>query len=214
MRERVLGPEHPYVAQTLNNLALVHAEAGDAAGAPPLLERVVRIQEKTLGPKHPDLAFALGNLGYALSKLGNYPSARDHYQRAVDILEVAAPSHPELGRFLDGLGEAYSEMGDIGTARTFYTRSLEIREKAFGKNHPQTAGSLIGLANCDRKERRYASAEALFDRGLALCRLPDGQYPAEAADLLQDYAILLRETGRADKAGEIDKLVSSMHKGC
>ena len=212
MRERTLGPEHPNVAQTLNNLGIVHTYSGDAAGARPLLERVIRIQEKTLGPKHPDLAFALSNLGDVLLAVRDFPHARECYQRAVAILEVANPNHPEIGRFLSGLAQASLELGDNAGARQSCQRCLDIREKAFGKDHAEAAIGLFCLANCDRRERRYASAEALFDRGLALVRKPDGQYNVEAAQYLSDYAALLRDMGRAPRAAEIESISRALRE--
>ena len=212
MRERTFGPEHPYVAQTLNNLALLHNQAGDAAGARPLLERVVAIQEKTLGPKHPDLAFALNNLGDALLTLREYTAARATYQRAVSILEPANPDHPELARIFIGLSRASLELGDTRAARQCCERSLGIGEKVYGKGHPETAGSLVCLANCDRFEEKYAPAEALFEQALALLRRPDGQLDPAASWWLSDYAELMRATGRGARAAELDATVRALMK--
>ena len=47
MRESTPPADHPLLAQTLKNLALIRNDTGDAAGARPLLERVLAIQEKT-----------------------------------------------------------------------------------------------------------------------------------------------------------------------
>jgi hypothetical protein len=54
IREKVLGPDHPDTAQSINNLALVLYAKGDYAGAEPLLRRALAIREKALGPNHPD----------------------------------------------------------------------------------------------------------------------------------------------------------------
>ena len=54
IHEKILGPEHPDTATSLNNLAgLYHAE-GQYARARPLFERALTIKEKVLGPEHPD----------------------------------------------------------------------------------------------------------------------------------------------------------------
>ncbi len=213
MRERGLGPDHVYVAQTLNNLAITHIQMDDPAGALALLTRVVQIQEKALGPTHPDVAFALGNLGEALLDLREHARSRESYLRAVAILEAGGPNHPELGRFLVGAARAALELGDTAAARQLSRRSLDIREKTFGKDHPETAMSLVALANCDVKERRYVSAEALFDRALALSRRSDGQYLETASSFLSDYAVLLRLTGRTPRAIEIETLARSLRAG-
>ena len=62
--EAKLGPDHPDVATSLNNLGLVPKEGqGDLAGARAHLERALKIREATLGPEHPDVAQSLNNLG-------------------------------------------------------------------------------------------------------------------------------------------------------
>ena len=48
--EKALGPEHPDVAISLNNLALLYRAQGRYAEAEPLLKRALAISEKALGP--------------------------------------------------------------------------------------------------------------------------------------------------------------------
>ena len=54
--EKALGPEHPDVALSLNNLALLYQTQGNYAEAAPLYRRSLAISEKALGPEHPSLA--------------------------------------------------------------------------------------------------------------------------------------------------------------
>ena len=51
--EPELGPEHPDVATTLNNLGLLYDNMGDYGQALPLCQRALEIMEKVLGPQHP-----------------------------------------------------------------------------------------------------------------------------------------------------------------
>ncbi|MFN9940821.1 MAG: tetratricopeptide repeat protein, partial [bacterium] len=48
IREKVLGPEHPYTANSLNNLAALHLAQTKAAAAEPLLQRLNRAQANWL----------------------------------------------------------------------------------------------------------------------------------------------------------------------
>jgi hypothetical protein len=57
-----VGPHHPAVATSLNNLALLYYAKGDYAAAEPLYKRALAIDEKALGPTHPDVATSLNNL--------------------------------------------------------------------------------------------------------------------------------------------------------
>ncbi|CAN0584015.1 unnamed protein product, partial [Ectocarpus sp. 12 AP-2014] len=51
--EKVLGPEHPLVATTLNNRAGLLMSQGKFAEAQPLFERALAIKEVALGVDHP-----------------------------------------------------------------------------------------------------------------------------------------------------------------
>ena len=62
IREKALGPDHPDVAKSLNNLAVLYDNEGRYAEAEPLYKRALAIREKALGPDHPDVAISLNNL--------------------------------------------------------------------------------------------------------------------------------------------------------
>jgi hypothetical protein len=47
--EKALGPDHPYVATSLDSLAGPHQDEGPFTAAEPLLERALQIREKALG---------------------------------------------------------------------------------------------------------------------------------------------------------------------
>ena len=62
IREKQLGPEHPDVASSLNNLAGLLQVQGKYAEAEPLYLRASVILEKQLGPEHPNTITARKNL--------------------------------------------------------------------------------------------------------------------------------------------------------
>jgi tetratricopeptide (TPR) repeat protein len=64
IREKVLGPDHPDVAKSLDYLALLYACRGQYAQAESLYESSLAIREKTLGPEHPDAATSLENYAH------------------------------------------------------------------------------------------------------------------------------------------------------
>ena len=70
MKEAELGPEHPDVATSLNNLAQLYVSQGRMNEAAVLLERSLTIQEKALDPDHPVLANTLTLLGEVYRRLG------------------------------------------------------------------------------------------------------------------------------------------------
>lgn len=72
IREKTLGKDHPAVAATLNNLAVLHAKRNKFKEAEPLCQRALEIREKVLGKDHPDVAKQLNNLALLCQNQGKY----------------------------------------------------------------------------------------------------------------------------------------------
>ena len=81
--EKEVGPDHPSVAISLNNLALLHQYLGKYAEAEPLYKRSLAILEKALGPDHIDVAANLNNLANLYHTQGKYAEAEPLYKRSL-----------------------------------------------------------------------------------------------------------------------------------
>ena len=86
--ERDLGPNHPAVAASLNNLAELYRAQGQNALAEPLYKRSLAIHEKTLGPNHPSVATSLENISALYTKMGKTDEAKKLTDRAAKIREL------------------------------------------------------------------------------------------------------------------------------
>ena len=87
IREAVFGPEHPDVANSLNNLAILLSELGKHAEAELLYRRSLAISEQVHGPEHADVASSLNNLAALLRGLGKHAEAEQLHRRALAISE-------------------------------------------------------------------------------------------------------------------------------
>ncbi len=85
MKEKALGPEHPDVATSLNNLAELYKAQGNYAEAEPLYQRSLAIWEKALGPEHPDVATSLENYAALLRQTARADEAERMEARAKAI---------------------------------------------------------------------------------------------------------------------------------
>jgi tetratricopeptide (TPR) repeat protein len=95
IKEKVLGPDHPFVATALNDLAALHADQGHYADAEPLFKRSLAILEKALGPGHPDVAQSLSNLAELYRRQGRDTDAEPLFKRSLAIREKAlGADHP------------------------------------------------------------------------------------------------------------------------
>ena len=147
IRQKVLGPEHPDTATSLQNLAGLYETVGDYAKAEPLLLEALRIQQKVLGPEHPDTASSLDSLAMLYDKMGNYAKAEPLLTEALRIQrKVLGPEHPDTAKSLNNLASLYDKMGNYAKAEPLFREALRIWQKVLGPEHPDTATSLQNLA--------------------------------------------------------------------
>ncbi len=196
MAERALGSEHPNVAESLDDLALLYLDKADCARAEPLFRHSLEIREKALGSMHPDVAQSLNNLANLYLYSGDYAQAEPLYRRSLEIREKAlGPMHPDVARPLNNLAELYRAKGDYAQAESLYRRSLEIREKALGPLHIDVAGSLNNLAAMYGDKGDYAQAEPLFWRSLEIRENVLSPTHPDVAESLNNLAELYRDKG-------------------
>jgi CHAT domain-containing protein len=86
IREKSFGPEHRYVAESLNDLGSLYEKEGRYQEAQPLLERAVAIRARTLGPNHPELAESQARLGAVLASEGRREASLAMYEGARQTL--------------------------------------------------------------------------------------------------------------------------------
>lgn len=79
------GPNHPAVATSLNNLAVLYRAQGRYAQAEPLYKRALVIREKALGPGHPRVANVLKKLANIYQEMGRDEEAKKLLERAKRI---------------------------------------------------------------------------------------------------------------------------------
>ncbi len=163
IRERVGGPNHPYVANVLMELAAVYREQGSPTRALPLLDRALAIRERSLGPL---ISTSLGRLRIWRRRWRR--PARRHGRRRQPHVPLGiwerldAPDAPDYATALALYAELQARRGDDAAARNYYARAMAIRAKVFGTSNPV-----------------YADAEAGF--ALALAKLGDHRSALSAA---------------------------------
>jgi Tfp pilus assembly protein PilF len=94
--EKVLGPEHPDLAMSLNNFGAMLENQGRYEEAKSYHQRALLVLEKALGADHPNLAEPL--LGLAIIDMAQeHPGlARAHAERAVLVSEASESSPDRL----------------------------------------------------------------------------------------------------------------------
>ncbi|MCB1512661.1 MAG: CHAT domain-containing protein, partial [Hyphomicrobiaceae bacterium] len=77
---------HPSVALSLHNLAVLYQAQGSFAAAEPLYRRSLAIREKALGPGHPDVANTLNNLAALYYAQSDWQRASDYFRRGSAVV--------------------------------------------------------------------------------------------------------------------------------
>jgi tetratricopeptide (TPR) repeat protein len=201
LREKALGPEHPDVAESLNNLAVLYHAQGQYAKAEPLLERALAIWENALGPEHPDVTRSLNNLAQLLQATNRLAEAEPLMRRALAIDEQShGPAHPDIARDLNNLAALLQATNRLAEAESLYRRALQIDEQGYGPAHPDVAIRLNNLALLLKSTDRFAEAEPLMRRALAIDEQSYGPAHPEVATNLNNLAQLLQATDRFAEA--------------
>lgn len=99
IREQLLEPEHPDIAQSLNNLGELHHSQKKYREAEPLLERALAIREQKQGYEHLDTSQSLGNLAALYNAQEKFVEAEPLYHHALVIREQQLGlDHPDTIR--------------------------------------------------------------------------------------------------------------------
>jgi len=204
--EQTLGPEHPWVAGDLNNLAQLLKATNRLSEAEPLYRRALAIDEKSYEPDHPAVATDLNNLAGLLQETNRLSEAEPLMKRALAIDEKSyGPEHPNVAIRLHNLAVLLQATNRLSEAEPLMKRALAIDEKSYGPDHPRVARDLKNLATLLQITNRLSEAEPLMKRALAIDEKSYGPEHPDVARDLNNLAGLLQETDRLSEAEPLMK---------
>ena len=143
LQRQHLGDQHPHVALSLCELALIEARRGDAAAAEVAAREALAVQQAALlGPEHPDRAQALMAWGMARMAAGDPAGAEPALREALAIGKKAVPpTHWPMAELNAALGECLRAQGRPDEAGPLLEESYRTFKASFGENHPQTVAA-------------------------------------------------------------------------
>lgn len=196
-REKLLPPESPLVAESVDNLAVLLKHGKRYSEAEALSRRALAIREKTLGPAHFDLSINLGNLAALLEAAGRPEDAEPYMRRALVIRESLPNIDPaDLASRIGNHAKLLSELGRYAESAAQYRKALALIEPD-GK--PANSPPVILLDNFAAvlyAMGRYAEAEPLQRRALQARERAFGPNHDDVARSLSNLGVLLHTTGR------------------
>jgi len=201
-RQRVLGPNHPDVADTELALGGSIARHGDLEKAEAHYVRALAITEKALGPDAPRTGRMIAGLAALRLRQRRLPEAESLYKRSLAIAEGQSPSDPDdLAADLANLSSVYVAQQRYPEAEQTLRRGLAIQERNLGRDHPDLASMMSNLGAVYWYQDRYADALPLYERTRAIYeRTLDPMHPNMASilnNLAETYAEL-RQYPQAD----------------
>ena len=174
----MLGPEHPEVATSLNNLALLLKAQRKYTEAEQVFKRALLIMEKSLGQNHPDVGTSLNHLANLYQEQRKFAEAElSLYERALALLEASlGPEHQDLTPVINSLVEVIKAQGKPEQAEPFYQQLLAIKEINLGPTHPRSlhharqSGNLSLFARQIRRGRKNLQENARQQRNVSIGR--------------------------------------------
>lgn len=197
IREKLLGPNHLEVAQTLSDFAAWCQK--DLKYSEPLNRRALEIREKALGPEHSDVAQSLYQLAEVFNHMERKSEAEPLYKRALAIWERTPASDEKIALCLDGLAETYLRTDREAEAEPHLKRALGIWEKQ-SKREFTALDHLHKLTVIYRKQSNQKGLEEVYKHYLAITEERYGAESPQVGHDLEELAKLYRDQERYEEA--------------
>ncbi|BAU11184.1 hypothetical protein LEP3755_16770 [Leptolyngbya sp. NIES-3755] len=197
----LFGGQHPNVANSLNNLALLYESQGRYEQAERLFLQALELRQALFGEQHPDIANSLNNLALLYESQGQFDQAEQLCLQALELYRsLLGEQHPSVATTLNNLAALYQLQGRFDQAEPLLLQALEIRQALLGEQHLDVAISLNNLALLYKSQGRFNQAERLYLQAYELTRsLLSEQHPYVASSF-NNLAALYQLQGRFDQA--------------
>ncbi len=204
LRRAALGPSHPTVASSLDDLGVMLMLGGRMDDAEPLMREALRIRRAELPAGDPQLAVGLNNLAYVLWQRGSLEDAEAMYREALAIDRARfGTDHPEVATKLSNLARLLQDLGRPGEAEPHAREALEIRRRIMGADHPGFGNALDLLAGVLEDLGRTEEAIALMRDALANASRTYGDAHRNTARMRHNLGWLLWKQGRYAEAAPL-----------
>lgn len=200
--ETALGPDDPFVAEILTNLGehLAFTTRPDTLRSRELRERAVTILRSNPDAPRAQLADALSVSTYGRN--ADMDLVIDRMSEALAIRrEIYGNAHPAVAASLNDLSIALEAVQQNQRADSMMEASLEIYLATLGESHVTTLDAMGNMASHYRDIRKdYESAEALYEKNIALVRQHRSHDRLALAYPLYGLAVTLMKVDRFDEA--------------
>lgn len=195
--ETTLPPEHPDLAQMLNNFGVFRLGLYEYDAAATLLERALAIREHVFGADDPSVATTAANLAEARIAERRLAEARALVERALRIREAKlGPDHPLVASAYVILSAVERLEGAPERAHQRVQTALSIERKAYGEDSAKLASTYREDARALVALGRLPEARSAAEQAVAIDKKTIGEANSDHGESLQALAGVLRAEGR------------------
>jgi CHAT domain-containing protein/tetratricopeptide (TPR) repeat protein len=197
--ERSYGKDDLDIPDVANKLAVLYRAMGRYTEAEGLYLRAIRILKSSDFKFNPPYEI-FGNLAVLYEDQGRDREAEEFYRRAIEEQErnfdkdnpVALWLANDPSRFIgmSNLANFLGAQGRYGEAEQLFRRALERQERALGKDHPDTLGTVNNLAVLCQMQDRHAEAALHLQRALKGYERAFGKDHPTTLSIVSNLAIL------------------------
>jgi eukaryotic-like serine/threonine-protein kinase len=200
---RVLGDDHPRIAERLANLAIVAQNLGDLKLAETLFQDAIRRYEQAYGDQHPDTGAARGNYGLLLWREGRLAEAEPLLRSALDVvLKLYGPDNYNVAYARVSFAILLHDQGKLGAAENEFRQALAVYTKALPADHQYRASALMHLARLLVDRGRPDEALVMSDESLEIWNATSPGSSPYTAQAHAIHAYALAHLGKRREAAE------------
>ena len=142
-----LGPDHPDIDTTYNNMAVVLRNQGQLERAMVMYEKALAISVKSLGPDHSEVGGTYNNMAIVLESQGQLERAMVIHEKALAIMvKSLGPDHPDVGDTQYNVANLLKRQGKRPEAAARFRDALRISIATHGENHAEVTDARRQLA--------------------------------------------------------------------
>ncbi len=131
---------------------------------------------------------------------GEYRAAEQALLASLAAVRKSHPDGPEIAAVTNNLAIVYQTMGRLDQAETLLRRTVEVWRRTLGPDHANLARSLNNLAELYQVKGADDRSEATYEQALAIAEKNARSHPQVLRNVLDNYARLLADLGRAAEA--------------
>jgi len=198
LKQRLHGPDHLEVANSLFNLGVIHTMTGKTAEAEGVFRRVLDIREASLPSGDEAVLEAMNALANVKRAEEDYEGAIEVSRRGLRLAEAAGKPFSNSAKLLrGGLGSSLFHLNRFDEARALLEPQVAHYDST---NHPTLSSSLNMLANIELSTGDLLRAATLYRRALALEEMRAGPLSRWAIAIRGNCAVVLVRLGEYEEA--------------